>query len=71
MFCTSSLPRKWSIRKIWVSSNTEWSSTLRARAESRSVPNGFSRITRTRSPARSVAPMAVTTSLMAKGGTER
>ncbi len=29
MFCAASLPRKWSIRKIWLSSNTSCSRALR------------------------------------------
>ena len=44
MFCAGSLPRKWSMRKIWSSSNTSCNSALSATALSRSVPNGFSMI---------------------------
>ncbi len=42
MFCAASLPRKWSMRKIWSSSNTSCSLAFNATALSRSVPNGFS-----------------------------
>ena len=36
MFCTASLPRKWSIRKIWDSSNAVRSVAFSARADARS-----------------------------------
>ncbi len=49
MFCAASLPRKWSMRKTWSSSRTSWTIRLSFRALARSVPNGFSMITRERS----------------------
>jgi len=55
MFWTGSLPRKWSIRKIWSSLKIECSRALSAFALARSVPNGFSMITRDRST-RSASP---------------
>ena len=70
MFCTVSLPRKWSIRKICDSSKTPWTIALSARAEARSVPNGFSRMTRP-SPVRPLAPSASAMPAKATGGTER
>src|SRR5262249_33159983 len=49
MFCTDSLPRKWSMRKTCSSSKTECTVSFSPRAVPRSVPNGFSRMTRPRS----------------------
>ena len=43
---TGRLPRKWSTRMIWSSSNTARSRALSSRAEFRSWPNGFSTATR-------------------------
>jgi hypothetical protein len=45
MFCTVSLPRKWSMRKTWLSS-TRATRPLSSRAEVRSWPKGFSTTTR-------------------------
>ena len=70
MLSTDSLPRKWSIRKICDSSKTAWAARFSARAESRSVPNGFSMITRA-SRARPVAPRRPMTEVNAAGGTAR
>ena len=70
MFCAASLPRKWSIRKIWLSSNVSWTVLLSAIALARSVPNGFSMTTRdlaTRSASRSIW----ITATAALGGTDR
>ncbi len=70
MFWAASFPRKWSIRKTWSSSNVRRTTRLSARALCRSVPNGFSMITRARSvnPARSSDS---TTPRAATGGTLR
>ena len=46
MLWTVSLPRKWSIRKIWSSCSVRWMSAFSSRAESRLWPNGFSITTR-------------------------
>jgi hypothetical protein len=46
MFWAASLPRKWSIRKIWRSGKYLWILSLSPRALSRSVPNGFSMMIR-------------------------
>ena len=70
MFCTASLPRKWSIRKICDSSNAVRSVAFSARADARSVPNGFSMITRA-SAFRPVVRSSVTTPADADGGTDR
>jgi hypothetical protein len=70
MFCTVSLPRKWSMRKTCDSSKTAWTVSFNERAEPRSVPNGFSMITR----ARSASPVRLSVPTMprlAAGGTER
>ena len=45
MSVTGCLPKKWSTRKICFSSTTSCNSLLRARAEVRSRPKGFSIIT--------------------------
>ena len=70
MFCAASLPRKWSIRKTCSSSKTSWSIALSRCALARSVPNGFSMITRARS-ASPASPRRSTTSGAAAGGTLR
>ena len=70
MFSTDSLPMKWSMRKIWDSSKTLCMASLRARAEARSVPKGFSTMTRERS-ARPEELSMVTTDSNAAGGTAR
>jgi hypothetical protein len=44
IFWAASLPRKWSMRKIWSSAKTSCSWPLRETALSRSVPKGFSMI---------------------------
>ena len=70
MFCAASLPRKWSIRKIWLSSNVSCTWSLSTIALARSVPNGFSMTTRefsTSFASRSI----VTTASAAFGGTLR
>ena len=46
MLSAASLPRKWSIRKIWLSSNVACSVSLSSIALARSVPNGFSMMMR-------------------------
>ena len=46
MLSTDSLPRKWSMRKIRDSSKTAWIVSLRPARTARSVPNGFSTMTR-------------------------
>ncbi len=48
MLSTDSLPRKWSIRNTSDSENAACTTLFSARADSRSVPNGFSMITRAR-----------------------
>src|ERR1022692_298268 len=58
------------MRNTWDSPNTEWTVALRARADARSVPNGFSMITREFS-ARPVSPSIPTTDPNAPGGTAR
>src|SRR5579875_1934592 len=70
MLSTDSLPREWSIRRICDSSKTLWYAWFRSRAEARSVPNGFSAMTRDPS-ARPMAPIIATTDLAAAGGTAR
>ena len=70
MFCTVSLPRKWSIRNTCDSSNTSCTDRLSATAESRSCPNGFSRTIR--APwFRPDSPRLVTMPADAAGGTAR
>ncbi len=70
MLSAASLPRKWSMRKIWFSVNVACSAALSLRALRRSVPNGFSMTIRERSasPARSSVR---TTDSAAPGGTLR
>ena len=70
MFCTASLPRKWSIRKICASSKALRSTTSSARAVARSVPNGFSATSRERSTRSSLASIS-TMPDTADGGIER
>ena len=71
MLSTDSLPRKWSIRKTCDSSKTASTAWFSARAESRSVPNGFSMITRVSLVARPAPPSMPTTEVNAAGGTAR
>ena len=59
MFCTASLPRKWSMRKTWSSSTTSLSAASSSREDSRSRPNGFSTTRRARSVSRSRPSMAI------------
>ena len=70
MFCAASLPRKWSIRKTWLSRKTPCTWSLSSIALSRSVPNGFSITTRDRSTRPAFFSM-VTTASAAFGGTLR
>ena len=70
MFWAASLPRKWSMRKIWASSNVSCTKSLSAIALAKSVPNGFSMITRERST-RPASRSMVMTSRAAFGGTDR
>ena len=67
MFCAASLPRKWSMRKIWLSSKVSWTWSLRMIALSRSVPNGFSMMTRDRSTSCASRSVAMTTGAAAGG----
>ena len=69
MFCAASLPRKWSIRKIWSSSKTSWTA-LSSRALARSVPNGFSMMIRECSTSPASRRVSITASA-ALGGTLR
>ena len=46
MLSAASLPRKWSMRKIWLSSNVACSVSFSSIALARSVPNGFSMMMR-------------------------
>ena len=59
------------MRNTCDSSNTACTAWSSLRAESRSVPNGFSMITRVRSVARPEAPSMPTTEVNAAGGTAR
>ena len=70
MFWAASLPRKWSIRKIWSSLNTLCSCLFRSLDDARSVPNGFSMMIRLRAT-RSASLRICTTSSAAFGGTLR
>ena len=70
MFCAASLPRKWSIRKIWLSSNVSCTWSLSTIALARSVPNGFSMTTRALSTS-FASRSIVTTASAAFGGTLR
>ena len=67
MFCAASLPRKWSMRKIWLSSKVSWTWSLRMIALSRSVPNGFSMMTRERSTSFASRSVLMTTGAAAGG----
>ena len=67
MFWAASLPRKWSIRNTWSSSKTSRTSELSRRALWRSVPNGFSMMTRARSVS-PASPRVRTTASAACGG---
>ena len=60
MFCAASLPRKWSMRKTCSSSKIWCSMSLRATALARSVPKGFSMITRDRSTSLASASIWIT-----------
>ena len=70
MFCAASLPRKWSIRKIWSSEKVSCTRRLSSTALLRSVPNGFSMTTRERST-RSASRSMSMTATAAFGGTLR
>ena len=59
------------MRNTCDSSKTASTAWFSLRAESRSVPNGFSMITRVRSVARPEAPSMPTTEVNAAGGTAR
>ena len=67
MFWAASLPRKWSIRNTWSSSNTSRTREFSSRALCRSVPKGFSMMTRARS-VRPASPRVRTTASAAWGG---
>ncbi len=70
MLSAGSLPRKWSIRKIWRSWKVSWTRALSAIALVRSLPNGFSMITRARSTRPADLSMSITATA-ALGGTLR
>ncbi len=70
MLSAASLPRKWSMRKIWSSANTSWIAAFRLRALATSVPNGFS-MTMRESSTRWASSIRCTTSSAALGGTLR
>ena len=70
MFCAASLPRKWSMRKIWRSRKVSCTWSLSAIALCRSVPNGFSMTTRERST-RLASRSVLITAGAALGGTLR
>jgi hypothetical protein len=70
MLSTDSLPRKWSMRNTCDSLKTASTAWFSVRAEARSVPNGFSTITRA-SLARPVLPSTPTTEVNAAGGIAR
>ena len=70
MFWAGSLPRKWSIRKIWCSSKTSWSWLLSETADAKSLPNGFSMTTRLFAT-RPASAIVVTADSAAFGGTAR
>jgi NADH:ubiquinone oxidoreductase subunit len=67
MFCTASLPRKWSMRKIDSSGKTRRIVSLRARAEARSRPNGFSTMIRAPSVQRAAVRLSTTAGNMLGG----
>ena len=66
----ASFPRKWSMRKIESSGNTDRATRLSSRAEARSRPNGFSTMTRACS-ARFAAPSPLITVSKSEGGIAR
>src|SRR5579875_342443 len=68
MLSTDSLPRKWSIRNTCSSAKTAWTAAVSSWQERRSVPNGFSMMTRAFS-ASPVWPSMATTGAKADGGT--
>jgi hypothetical protein len=70
MLSAGSLPRKWSILKIWSSENVSWTVRLSSTALRRSVPNGFSMTTRDRST-RPASRSMLMTATAAFGGTLR
>ncbi len=70
MLSAASLPRKWSIRKIWSSRKVAWSTSLSSFAVPRLVPNGFSMMMRDL-PAMSAPRSRSITSNAAAGGTLR
>jgi len=59
------------MRKTWDSSKTRCTAALSARAEARSVPKGFSMMTRESGEARPAWPSVATTDSKADGGTAR
>ena len=71
MLSTDSLPRKWSIRNTCDSLNTLCTAWSSLRAESRSVPNGFSMMTRVRPVASPESPSMPTIEVNATGGMAR
>src|SRR6516165_12379955 len=70
MLSTDSLPRKWSIRNTCDSPKWACTVAFKARAEARSVPNGFSMMIRDPG-ARPAAPSMPTVGSKAAGGTAR
>ena len=58
------------MRKIWSSRKTSWTVVVELARRLRSVPNGFSMITRARE-ARPASPSVRTTGPAADGGTDR
>ena len=70
MLSIDSLPRKWSIRKTWVSSKVALMTSLRRRADSKSTPKGFSKMTRARSRSPD-SPSSPTMGTTASGGIAR
>ena len=70
MLSTDSLPRKWSIRNTWDSPKAASTVWFSARADARSVPNGFSMMTLD-PRARPASPSMVTVGSKAAGGMAR
>src|SRR6516162_10185196 len=71
MLSTDSLPRKWSIRNTCDSSKTACTAAFSERADLRSVPNGFSMITRELAEASPEEPSIPTIDSNAVGGMAR
>ena len=59
------------MRKICCSSKTECRQAFNSRAEARSMPKGFSVITRAPSPSPTLAESLRTVAVAARGGSER